>query len=223
MTCSRAGRLALMTAPAPSTPIADQFPKLFAVLVLSSGTGKTLWSHPNVALGQNRVLGTITRLALSEDRLYVGTGDSAYVDAYDLTGRLMATFQVAEAAPAPSRAQYERAVDQMLNLLPGAPDARREARERLLQVPMPDRLPPYSGLIVDPLGILWVVTSPPGEPSTEIRAITGDGKPIGTVRLPVTLQVLEIGEGYLLGTAQTEESQSLVTYPLRRIGSNAQR
>lgn len=216
MTCSRAGKLAMMTAPAPSSPVAEEFPRLAGTLVLSNDKGDSLWALANISLGQNRVLGTVTRLALSEDRLYVGTGDSAYVDVYDVTGKRVATFRVGDTPSAPNRAQYQRAVDQVLNLLPGTPGARRVARERLLQVPMPDRLPPYSAMLVDPSGILWIVTSPPGEPSTEIRAFTGTGDSLGTLSLPAAVQLFEIGADYILGAAATGDGEALVMYALHR-------
>lgn len=216
ISCSRSGSLAMMTAPVPSPPVASEFPRLSATLMLVSSTGDGVWSLPNLSLGQNRVLGTITRLALGTDRLYVGTGDSAYVDAYDLSGHLVTSFKVGEPPAAPTRAQYEHAVDQVLNLLPGTQEARRMARNRFLQVPMPERLPPYFGLIVDPARLLWVVTSPPGEAPTEIRAFTAEGELVGTVTLPAAVHVVEIGENHILGIAALGEETALVSYALHR-------
>jgi hypothetical protein len=210
MACSRSGNFAIMTSPAPSSPLAEQFPRLTSRLTVVDSRGDSLWSLPDVYLGQNRPLGTITRLALGNDRLYVGTGDSAYVDEYDLSGQLIATFQVGEASRQPRLKQYEQAIDQLLGQMPGKPEDKKTAKEQLLKIPMPDRLPSYSGLLVDPSGMLWVVTSLPGDDTTRIRAFTPSGESVGEIRLPFALRILEVGSDYLLGVRQGKDGQEVV-------------
>jgi len=210
MACSRSGNVVMMTTPAPSSPLAEQFPRLTSLLTLVGSQGDSLWSLPDVYLGQNRPLGTITRLALADDRLYVGTGDSAYVDEYDLNGRLVATFQVGEAVRQPTHQQYEQAIDQLLRQIPGKPEDKKMAREQLLKVPMPDRLPPYSGLLVDPSGMLWVVTSLAGDDTTRIRAFTPSGERIGEINLPFAMRVMEAGSDYLLGVQEGKDGREVV-------------
>jgi hypothetical protein len=147
----------------------------------------------------------------------VGTGDSAYVQTYGLDGHPIATFRVTDDPAPPTREMYERAIDQLLSQLPGAEDARRMAKEQFMKVPMPDRLPPYSGLLADPTGTLWVVVSAPGSTTTELRALSPDGTPLGTINVPVALQILEVGSDYFLGVQTPwDGGPAVVMYRYRR-------
>ncbi len=64
----------------------EQSPRYMGQLVLLSNSGDSVWAISGIPVGENRPLGVISRIALGDDRLYVGTSDSASVDVYDLSG-----------------------------------------------------------------------------------------------------------------------------------------
>ena len=210
MACSRSGNFVIPTMSSPDEQSTEQFPRITGRITLVDSHGDSMWSLLGIYLGQNRVLAPTTSLALSDDRLYVGTGDSAYVDEYDLKGRHLTTFRVGDAPRAPTQLQYDHAIDELLDRMPGPTEARKQIKNRFLQVPMPPRLPPYSDLLVDPSGALWVINTIPGVDTTDVRTFDPDGRPLGSARLPVELRVFEVGNDYLLGTYDAEDGHQVV-------------
>ena len=147
--------------------------------------------------GMPRPLGQTTTFALSADRLFVGTGDSATVDVYSLTGERLRTIRLDVPARTPTKAQYESAAGVFLSIVPSG--MRESARNWVLSIPMPQRLPPYSALLSDDSGLLWVVLSVPGDANTRLRAVRETGAVVADVTVPLNLAVFEIGADYILG------------------------
>ena len=176
---------------------------------LSGSTGRASFG------GMPRPLGRSTSMALSADRLFVGTGDSATVDAYALDGQRVSSLTLRVAVRAPSEGQYERAAQKLLSLMPG--QMRETARTWVLGIPMPAKLPPYTGLFSDPDGLVWAVLSVPGDKDTQLRAHRATGQVVADVRVPVNLVVFEIGAGYILGVREDADGeQHVVMYRLHR-------
>ncbi|HEX7049353.1 MAG TPA: hypothetical protein VF188_03990 [Longimicrobiales bacterium] len=215
--CSRRGTFAAFMGQSNATRFG---PERWAIryasqLWLLDAQGDTIRSLGEMPLGEFRPLGRVTQLAMTDDRVYVGTADSASVDVYGLDGRRLTTLAVGIPARAPTRPDYERAIDVMVRPFPGRGD-QQSMRRMLLEIPMPELMPPYFGLFGDPAGTLWVVTSGPAEP-TMLRAIAPDGRILGDVRLPVALEVFEVGRDYILGAYQDESGeQHVAMYRLRR-------
>lgn len=218
--CSRRGTFAIHLMPRElrRPDPAGKSPLYAAPLWLMNTRGDTTGSLGVVPLGENRPLGKVTRIALADDRIYVGTADSALVDVYGLDGRRLAALPIGVAPRAPTRRDYERTIDRMVA---GMSDrAYRESLKReLLEIPMPDRLPPYTDLFTGPDGALWAVISGPGEDATRLRAIAADGRPLGEARLPVPARVLEVGQDYILGVYEAESGeQHVAAFRLRGTG-----
>jgi hypothetical protein len=191
-------------------------PRLHSPLLLADVGGDSVGSLGVLPLGENRPLGRVTKVALGGDRIYVGTADSAWVDVYASDGRRIRAIEVGAPPRAPSTADYERAIDEMLAPFPD-PGDRRRMKERLLEVPMPERMPPYVGLFADPDGTLWVDVSAPGDTLTTLRVFQRDGRALGTVRLPVRLKVFEVARDYVLGAYGSGDGQEhVVAYRVRR-------
>jgi outer membrane protein assembly factor BamB len=217
ITCSRSGMIATLMAQEMTTGPGERSPRLISRLVVVDARGDSLWSLPNIPVGQWRPLATITRIALGDDRLYVGTGDSAYVDAYDLRGQRVATFRVGGTLRAPTTKNYERAIDISLATLPGTPKGKEIIRQKMLAIPMPEHLPSYTDLFVDPAGSLWVVTSVPGDGRIVLRAFAPSGQSLGEIHLPIEMRIFEVGSDHLLGAYEAPDGQEHVAlYHLRR-------
>jgi hypothetical protein len=224
------GRGRRLPPPAPPDPNAGYFVvRMVAPLQLVDGSGQVVAATPDVPVlealggmsdgagGMPRPLGQTTQFALSTDRLYVGTGDSAAIDVYSLAGERQGIIRLDVPVRAPTKAQYESAANVYLSIVPAG---RREAmREWLLGIPMPERLPPYSALLTDVTGLLWVVLSVPGDLDTRLRAVRENGAVVADVTVPVNLTVFEIGTDYILGGREDENGEPhLLLFRLRRGG-----
>jgi hypothetical protein len=95
----------------------------------------------------------------------------------------------------------------------------REAADQILaQVPAPTEHPPYTDLVLDRAGHLWVKTpgATHGREGDRYLVFTADGHPVGPVSVP-PVRVLEIGDDYLVGVRRDEfEVQYLQVYQLAR-------
>lgn len=221
--CTPRGTFAAFLGPRSTT---RSGPEMWAVryatnLWLLDANGDTIRSLGEMPIGELRPLGRVTRLAMSDDRVYVGTADSAFVDVYGFDGRRLPSLDVGIVARAPTRRDFDRAIDAMVRPFTGR-DARADMRSMLADVPMPEVMPPYSGLFVDPAGTLWVATAAPADGATadgapRLRAIAPDGRILGDVRLPVELDVFEVGADYILGAYEDEVGeQHVAMYRLHR-------
>jgi hypothetical protein len=91
------------------------------------------------------------------------------------------------------------------------------ARKWVLAIPMPEKLPPFTGLFVDADGALWVVLSAPGDPDTRLRAYSPEGRVLGNLTIPVNLNVFEVGTNYVLGAREDADGEQFVSlYTYRR-------
>jgi hypothetical protein len=150
-----------------------------------------------IGAGEMRPLGRVTSIAVGQDRFFVGTKDSAWVDVYDLEGQLIERLPVQVAARRPTRQHYERAIDEQVAGL-RIPSERQQMKEILLAMPMPEHLPIYGPLFTDPDGILWVTVSAPGDSVTRVQAV--NRQPRREIAIPAVLKLFEIGRDYVLAT-----------------------
>ena len=85
------------------------------------------------------------------------------------------------------------------------PDAAERSKRRFEEAPKPSTLPAHREIMADALGVLWVQNySPPWEDSNIWSLFGTDGSWICDVELPPGLEVMQIGEGHLLGLRQDE-------------------
>jgi hypothetical protein len=200
--CNHMGTLALLTW-LPGPPImVNGVAKQAGTLMIENDRGETVQTLGTVPLfeGMTQPLSPTTSLAVSGAFVYVGTQDSAFVDAYPIDGRVAIALPVQTTRRLPSRAQFEYAVDALLSWTPQA-DIRQQVRTQMLaEIPMPDLLPPYADVITDADGGLWVQTSFPGEGLTQLRLISPSGEVVANITLPHDVHVFEIGSDYVLGS-----------------------
>jgi hypothetical protein len=205
--CSRTGTFAALGTPdmpAVATQT-GQSPHYGAEMSLLDGSGAIVRRLGLVPVGESRPLGKLTQIAVSADRLYVGTQDSAFLDVLSLEGHRLATLPVGMPGRRVTLRHYERAADALVAFYPVA-DERKAMRDWVLKIPMPEYLPPYGPLFVAPEGTLWVQVSFPGDSATVLHAISGDGSRLAEVRLPREVRVFEIGRDYILGAYEEEET-----------------
>lgn len=91
--------------------------------------------------------------------------------------------------------------------------------QALGEVSFPQTLPPYSALLVDSLGYVWVLNyeDPTRSGPNRWSVFTPDGALLGEVETPVDFQVYQIGEEFVLGTWRDEfDVPYAQMYALRR-------
>ncbi|MBT8489059.1 MAG: hypothetical protein KJO65_09585 [Gemmatimonadetes bacterium] len=94
---------------------------------------------------------------------------------------------------------------------------RHQAEDIVSVVPMPTYQPAFRGMIVDALGYLWIDLGYEEDVSRRRHLIVGpDLEPHGVMTLP-DLELLEVGEDYVLATAWADSgTEQVVVYPLAR-------
>lgn len=105
---------------------------------------------------------------------------------------------------------------------------RPDLRRHLQSVPVAEHLPAFHQVMSDASGHLWVEEHrvPGGKPSPPLWTVFDpEGKVLGFVETPAGLEILEIGEDYILGTTRDEHHvehcppwphQHVVVWPLAR-------
>ncbi|MBW3555009.1 MAG: hypothetical protein KY466_15995 [Gemmatimonadetes bacterium] len=147
--------------------------------------------------------GTEASFTAAGDRLHVGTGERYEVRSFDRDGELVRILRAA-ATPRPVRDEDVRAhIDRALERLPE--QARPGQRRLFEEITPPERMPAYGGLVADSDANLWVERyAPPGEGPATWTVFDPAGRPLGTITTAEDMDVLEIGEYYLLGTGTDE-------------------
>lgn len=205
--CSRGGTYATLATPdmpAVATQTGES-PHYRAPLALLDARGAIVRQLGLAPVGESRPLGKLTQIAVSADRLYMGTQDSAWIDVLSLDGRLLLTLPVGGARRRVTLKHYEHTADALVASYSDA-NERKAMREWVLKTPMPEYLPPYGPLVVDPDGRLWVQLSFPGDSETVLRAVSNGGSVLAEVHLPLDLRVFEVGRDYVIGAYEEEET-----------------
>lgn len=85
-------------------------------------------------------------------------------------------------------------------------EQRRHALERQEHARVPDRTPAYGAFLVDSRGVLWVEEYRPAWEEGDRRwlAFDAEGVPAALVVFPTDLEVRQIGDDFVLGTATDE-------------------
>lgn len=224
LACSPTGVLAMLGPPSQRPAPGEVFFRGLAPLKIANTAGAITRRVGDVPAGEfallgggagPRPLGKTTSIAVSGDYLMVGTGDSAAVDLYRLSDLARSTISVGTPPRSPTDRHKARGADPSVALAPAA--MRAQIRERLLALPFPERLPPYSALFADPTGVFWVQTSVPGDGETRLRAFTPDGRRVADVVLPGEVVIYEIGLDYVLGSYESSDGEPHVAmYHLSR-------
>ncbi len=177
-------------------------------------------------------------IALSPRAVFAGHGGALFlgetltprIQVRDGDGELLREVRWAvEGAPTREEAR-DRVADSAARLRgEGDPAAEAALRDGVLGSPLPPSLPAWGGLLVDPLGFLWVrpydpllhatplggLTSP--GPGGEWLVFTPDGDPAGRVAVPDELTPAWIGEDRVVGIRRDALGvESVRVHALRR-------
>jgi protein-disulfide isomerase len=208
LACSRSGVLATLEIPSDLHPPdrMGRSPHFQAPLRLLDRQGVVLHELGDVPAMETRPLGKLTSIAMTDDRLFVGTNDSAFVDVYAMSGARTGGMRLGVEPRRAQRHHYERAIDAQVRPLADRAD-RRAMKRLLLEYPMPSHLPLHGRLLTDPDGGLWAVTSFPGDPVTTIRGLRRGGGLLLDLDIGRDVRVFEVGRDYVLAGYEEESGE----------------
>lgn len=201
-------------------PSAEAPLQYFDVLLVRE-SGDSVGGVAHVPFARNRPLTTITQFALDAERLIIGTADSGHVSVYTLSGSPSGRLDLGITPRRTTAPHYDQAIEALIATVTGPSAADQEMakvlRRMMHTIGMPEFLPTYSQVLVDPTGTVWAVTSSLGDPVTELRAVSRDNRRLGVVHLPVGLLIHEVGLDYVLAaTADTAEEPRVLVFRLTR-------
>ncbi len=155
-------------------------------------------------------------MAAGPDGYFTTESDAYSVNEYDTGGRLRTIIRLAR-EPRPVTDEVKAAHEARLRERILGPDARIEGGtpqqelQRMLEQPYPSHLPTFYKLLVDPDGNLWAVQrnygvrDDGGSPEMNEYFVFGpDGRHLGVVEVPASLQVFQIGRDFMIGLVTDE-------------------
>lgn len=164
-----------------------------------------------------RPLGQSTFLALSTDRLYLGTNDSAAVGIFSHTGVRLGSAMLTARKQHPTARQYQLGIEAHLATIFASLAERREHGERFTRIPPPEFVPFHGAILVDATDTAWAVVSPLDAASTRLQALLAGSVPGRVISLPRGMQVFEFGKDYILGRQDAESGEArVVVFRLER-------
>jgi len=134
---------------------------------------------------------------------YFGSGDSYEIAFYSADGTLNRLIRRATPNLPVTSKDIERYRQRTLER--SDPSRRQFWQNMFAEMPIPETMPAYSGIIVDAEGNLWIGEyRRPGDDQPRWNVFDPDGIMLGIVETPQRFRVYEIGSDYLLGRGADE-------------------
>lgn len=192
--CSPGGTYAFMSIPTRRPYRSWTLEQASAPIQMVDSAGEYMNSVPAVASSEARPAGRRTSIALSSDRMFVGTAETRNVMTFDLKANRSSNVDVATQPRPMTRTAYEVIVTDQLSRAVVTDSIRAIA----LQAPIPKYHPFYEDVHATADGALWVTISARSDSVTTLRVIDASGHIIGDVRLPHLANVLDVSDDYVL-------------------------
>jgi hypothetical protein len=149
--------------------------------------------------------------AVGADRVYVGDNDSTIIHAFDLTGKPLGAFTVADKARPVTPAELEAFRQSQLEWSTRNREPRQVFDQRWSAAPKPKRHPYWSSALVDKTGGLWISAA------DRWTAFDREGKRLATMTMPSRFTPRDVGIDYVLGVQRDEDGvETIAMYSLRR-------
>ncbi|MEO5825686.1 MAG: hypothetical protein ABIR59_07355 [Gemmatimonadales bacterium] len=217
MACNSVGQVVVMMRPV-MEPNQSVDAQLFASTVVINAFGDSIGSIGMIQAGQNRPLGTMSGFGVLPGVAIVGTAASSILSFHSFIGDTIRVLSLPTQRRVATLRHYRAAIERLMSAVGPSP-ADDQIRRTLLAVPMPDSLPMFRGLFVTSTGFAWVVTSSYGDGYTDIVGVRLDGPETYAIRLPIEIEVFEIGADFILGrTADEGGGSKLAGYHFSLVG-----
>jgi len=135
---------------------------------------------------------------VSPDRFFFAAGDEYEIEAYEPTGRLSRLIRLERDLVNVTVEDGSRHIEEMAAQANQESEA-RVIRQRLADLPLPEKFPAFANLKADALGFLWAERyRRPGQEDSAWDIFDPEGVLTAQVALPPRVYPLEIGADYLL-------------------------
>lgn len=187
--------------------------------ILDLATSKVTPLHTGGGIAQQYVNGSPIVMpfspheqkAVGADRVYVGDNDSTIIRAFDLTGKPLGAFTVADKARPVTPADLEAYRQSQLEWSTRNREPRQVFDQRWSAGPKPKRHPYWNSAIVDKTGVLWISVA------DSWSAFDRDGKRLAATAMPARFTPKDVGIDYVLGVQRDEDGvETIAMYSLRR-------
>lgn len=213
--CAPNGTLAFLMYPRGGTPpgMMGEAKRVTVPIRLLNMQGDSVGTIPDIPFGDGRLFGALTRIAVTNDAIFVGTSEGPYVDRYILGGAEHRRIDLPLEERRTSRALHERGVDAMLDGMRLQGDQKTKQRQMMLSMPIPAVRAYYRDVAVSPNGTMWIADSYAidGDTAVTLRAFNQSGTELGKAILPnPSIRLLEAGNDYLLLSYENDEGEPRV-------------
>lgn len=163
------------------------------------GSESYLWRSERAGYISPRPFGTVTSVAIANDRLYVATGDRYEIEVYTLEGGLTELIRKRYTPARVTAKDIQRFKEVMLDTL-SFPRWRQLVEPLFDQVQHRETMAAYGRMLVDETGHLWVEEYlRPGDEQPLWTVFSPEGKMLGDVETPPDLQLVQVGRDFVLG------------------------
>lgn len=132
----------------------------------------------------------------TDEHLYVGSAERLQVEVRTLDGGLQRIFR----GPDEDLIVDEAFLQEYLGADLAPPDSAQRARLRAADMPMPERYPAYTELLVDPLGHVWLERfTPPWESGRRWGVFDPSGAFLGNLDVPSDFTITDVGRDRVTG------------------------
>jgi hypothetical protein len=166
--------------------------------------------------------GKFPMVTVTGQRMYFGSGDSWEIRGYSPGGELERILRW-DRSPRPVTDDLLSAYIRQEEAEAADEGEAREVRQRIMEMPVPDFLPAYSGMVADELGCLWVERFRPPEDDVPVFDIFDpEGALMARATLPEGSEVVDIGADQVLVLYRDDLGvEYLRVHPLDRRSSGA--
>lgn len=182
-----------------------------------SGSGKLLYRSSELLLDEGRPLGKSIKVAIADNNLIIGMGDSTFITLQSAAGGARKKLTAGIPGRTPTEINRNAALEYWANYLRGSAAAIEQMRQEIRKLPQVATLATYSDLFLDAVSkAAWVQTSVLGDPATVLQRVGLDGTSQGRVSLPPNLIIQQIRGDVLVAKATNvlTGDEAVVTYRL---------
>lgn len=198
--------VAVMTAGGtPRLPTAED-PSISGGVDLVRGNGSTEPVIADTAIYQDRPLGVVARIAMTGGLLAFGSSSDDIIMVHEIASGNRRTIPLGLTERRPTTEEYDAAIEGRAAMMPDE-ESREMVRAVLRQIPPPDRIPTFRGMIGGPDGLLWLTTSPLGAPAADVMIVDlSTGRKIGSVTLPRDAEIISVVDDRLAVMLSDQDS-----------------
>lgn len=182
-----------------------------ANLQLRDYRGEIRGEIENVAVGEFGPLAKVSGIALTSDRLWYGSADSATFEIFTAQGEPLGTVNLDIAPRAATQQYFDDDIEDQATRFKDE-SSQQSVRLMLGAFSVPRTLPAFKQLVADSRGNIWISGSFAGDTVTNLRVVSSKGAKIREVTIPERVHIYEIGADYILVREETGRPGNVTVY-----------